>query len=110
MTSNTTRCGVCLEECGEKNVAITECGHKTHLNCFIQVLSTQDNCIYCRKQLNLRKAPPTPDPFVERHSMWVQQPNQNNFNLSDTILTAFITILMYGMLVCSVIHWFNNSH
>lgn len=101
MTS--TRCGVCLEECGEKNVAITECGHKTHLNCFIQVLSTQDNCIYCRKQLNLRK-PPTTDPFIERHSMWVQ----TNFDLGNTILTAFTTILIYGTLAYSLTVWYNN--
>ncbi len=104
----TSRCGVCLEDCGENNTAITECGHKTHLNCFVKVLSTSDNCIYCRKQLNLRKNT-TNDPFIERHSIWIQG-NQNNFNLSDTILTAFITILIYGTLVYAVIHWFNVTH
>ena len=52
MTS-TTRCGVCLDDCGEKNIATTECGHITHLKCFIDVLATSDYCIYCRKRLNL---------------------------------------------------------
>ena len=52
--STTTTCGVCLDECGEKNIAITECGHKTHIECLIRVLSTSDNCIYCRKKLNLQ--------------------------------------------------------
>ena len=52
--SSTTTCGVCLDECGEKNLAITECGHKTHIECLIRVLSTSDNCIYCRKKLNLQ--------------------------------------------------------
>ena len=54
MSSSTTICGVCLDECGEKNIAITECGHKTHIECLIRVLSTSDNCIYCRKKLNLQ--------------------------------------------------------
>jgi hypothetical protein len=102
MTS-TTRCGVCLEECGENNIARTECGHTTHLNCFIQVLSSQDNCIYCRKKLNLKKQQ-TNDPFIERHSMWIQ----GNYNLGDTILTSFITILVYGVIVYTIIRWFNN--
>ena len=48
------RCGVCLDDCGEKNISITECGHKTHIECLIRVLSTSDNCIYCRKKLNLQ--------------------------------------------------------
>lgn len=55
--SSTITCGVCLDECGEKNIAITECGHKTHLKCFTQALSTSDNCIYCRKKLNLQNKP-----------------------------------------------------
>jgi hypothetical protein len=100
--SSTTRCGVCLEECGENNIARTECGHTTHLNCFVQVLSTSDNCIYCRKKLNLKK-PIVKDPFIERHSMWIQSPH---FDLGNTILTAFITILVYGALVYTIIHWF----
>ena len=107
MTS-TTRCGVCLEECGENNIARTECGHATHLNCFIQVLSTSDNCIYCRKKLNLSKSQPKQeiDPFIERHSIWIQ----GNYNLGDTILTSFITILVYGALIYTIIHWFNNQY
>jgi hypothetical protein len=51
------RCGVCLDDCGEKNIAITECGHTTHIECLIRVLSTSDNCIYCRKKLNLQNNP-----------------------------------------------------
>lgn len=102
-------CGVCLEECGEKNTTTTECGHTTHLKCFIRVLSTSDNCIYCRKKLNLAVYFKEPqindvDPFVERHSMWVVQ------GVGDTILTAFITILIYGTLVWSIIHMFNDHY
>ena len=52
------RCGVCLDDCGEKNISITECGHKTHIECLIRVLSTSDNCIYCRKKLNLQCTEP----------------------------------------------------
>jgi len=78
----TARCGVCLEECGEKNTATTECGHKTHLNCFIQALSTSDNCIYCRKTLNLRKDT-------------LNGEFQTNFDLGNTILTASVTIIVY---------------
>jgi hypothetical protein len=101
MTSTTT-CGVCLEECGEKNVATTECGHATHLNCFVQVLSTSDNCIYCRKKLNLKKTM-VKDPLIERHSMWIQNPN---FDLGNTILTAFITISIYGTIIYSLMWCF----
>jgi len=85
-TKMTARCGVCLEECGEKNTATTECGHKTHLNCFIQALSTSDNCIYCRKTLNLRKDT-------------LNGEFQTNFDLGNTILTASVTIIVYGILV-----------
>jgi hypothetical protein len=60
-----SRCGVCLDDCGEKNISITECGHKTHIECLIRVLSTSDNCIYCRKKLNLQNKPLDKPQFEE---------------------------------------------
>ncbi len=107
MSSNT--CGVCLEECGEKNVAITECGHITHLKCFTQVLSTSDNCIYCRRTLNIRNAEKIKkhdDPFIERHSMWIVNNDRPFHKKVEETLIVIITIILYSLLFYKLIMWF----
>jgi len=92
----TSTCGVCLDECGEKNIAITECGHITHLKCFIQVLSTSDNCIYCRKKLNMKEEREEDDD-TQPFGMWIYN-RQLTFRKMAENVVIFVIALLYGYL------------
>ena len=98
MSTSTTICGVCLDECGEKNIAITECGHMTHLKCFARVLVTSDNCIYCRKKLNLMEETTTKDDEYHQFGVWID--DRQPFTLRKMAETLLIITLsaIYGYL------------
>jgi hypothetical protein len=95
--SSTTKCGVCLDECGEKNIAITECGHITHLKCFTQVLSTSDNCIYCRKKLNLKEEKEEEADDTEPFGMWIYNRQLTFRKMAENVL-IFVVALLYAYL------------
>ena len=107
MSSTSTTCGVCLDECGEKNIAITECGHITHLKCFTRVLSTSDNCIYCRKKLNLKEEKEEDDDDTQPFGMWIdnRQPYtlrkmaENMLILLVSLLYAYLIMMCFKILV-----------
>jgi len=44
-------CPICLEEIGEKNNCITECGHKFCLKCLSISLQGKNTCPMCRAEL-----------------------------------------------------------
>ena len=44
-------CPICLDEIGEKNNCITECGHKFCLKCLSTALREKNTCPMCRKKL-----------------------------------------------------------
>ena len=88
-----SRCGVCLDDCGEKNISITECGHKTHIECLIRVLSMSDNCIYCRKKLNLQNKPLDQTRFNTNNSIFIQEFEYRRFDdeqIDDDDTPSFI--------------------
>ena len=44
-------CPICLDEIGEKNNCVTECGHKFCLKCLSTALREKDTCPMCRNKL-----------------------------------------------------------
>lgn len=101
--SSTTICGVCLDECGETNIAITECAHITHLKCFTRVLSTSDNCIYCRKKLNLKEEKEEEDDDdTQPFGMWID--NRQPYTLrkigENILILTIATIYTYLFIMC----------
>ena len=51
--NNSTDCPICMEEIGEFNKVVTECGHTFHCSCFVQNIFVTDcfMCPYCRNDL-----------------------------------------------------------
>jgi hypothetical protein len=100
MSSRTTiKCGVCLDECGEKNIAITECGHITHLKCFTRVLSTSDNCIYCRKKLNLKEEKEEDDDDTQPFGMWIDNRQPYTLRKMGENMLILVVSLLYAYLI-----------
>ena len=44
-------CPICLDEIGEKNNCVTECGHKFCLKCLSIALQGNNTCPMCRAEL-----------------------------------------------------------
>ena len=44
-------CPICLDEIGEKNNCVTECGHKFCLKCLSTALREKNTCPMCRNKL-----------------------------------------------------------
>lgn len=48
---NNTDCPICMEYIGEKNKAITECGHTFCLKCLLKSAGKKNSCPLCREKL-----------------------------------------------------------
>jgi hypothetical protein len=93
--SNET-CGICLEDFADvSNIAITKCGHITHLECFIKAIKTSDLCVYCRTELNMNNLINDEQPttyirtnteYIERFAMW-------NTRSQPTVLQRVVEIV-----------------
>ena len=46
-----TDCAICLEVVGDKNRAVTECGHIFHVSCICRASANQSSCPMCRTSL-----------------------------------------------------------
>lgn len=44
-------CSICLNKMDNKNVVITKCEHKFHVECFMKWMANQQTCPNCREQL-----------------------------------------------------------
>ena len=55
------QCVICLENIDEKNICITECGHRFCCNCLLRSAQTNTNCPLCRHQL----IPPPPPKYTQ---------------------------------------------
>ena len=44
-------CAICLEVVGDKNRAVTECGHIFHVSCLCRASANQSSCPMCRASL-----------------------------------------------------------
>jgi hypothetical protein len=51
MTSSEKQCPVCLDDIGEKNSCVTECGHSFCLKCILRAAQENTACPMCRNVL-----------------------------------------------------------
>ena len=50
-SKETDKCPICLDEIGDKNSCVTECGHKFCLKCLSTALREKNTCPMCRQKL-----------------------------------------------------------
>ena len=50
-TKEIEKCPICLDEIGDKNSCVTECGHKFCLKCLYRALKEKNTCPMCRAEL-----------------------------------------------------------
>ena len=106
--SNET-CGICLEDFADVSIiAITKCGHITHLECFVKAIKSSDLCIYCRTELNIKnlinddqcEQPSVEEleyirantEYIERFAMW-------NTRNQPTVLQRVVEIVNFILLM-----------
>jgi hypothetical protein len=48
---DTTECPICMEDLGDSNMCVTECGHKYHTSCLMKWLQKENTCPSCKHEL-----------------------------------------------------------
>jgi hypothetical protein len=115
---STETCGICLEDFAHVcNIAITKCGHITHLECFIKAIKSSDLCIYCRTELNIKNLINDEQPsveeleyiranteYIERFAMWNTRNRPTVLQRVVEILNLILFMIIGGFLMKTYFH------
>jgi hypothetical protein len=113
---STETCGICLEDFNTvANIAITKCGHITHLECFIKAIKTSDLCVYCRTELNIKSILNDEQPcqttiedleyirtnteYIERFSMWNTRNQPTVLQRVIEIVNWILSVIIFSFVV-----------
>jgi hypothetical protein len=89
-------CSICLDEFGEKNICITECGHKYHTSCLMTWLQKEETCPNCKNELITVENKKS---FYEKHPILVIISIPVGIILSPIIALTFIIAVLLGLIV-----------
>jgi hypothetical protein len=80
---NNNECPICMEVIGDKNKAITECGHTFCLKCLLKSAGKKNNCPLCREKLiedKIDDEDSLPDSLPDLIQMGESDIEDNEFN------------------------------